>query len=68
MISNNLVREVCIESHARAVINQLPVQKWKQKTHARATGRLVKKPKAREPIPAMAAVAVMISRFIPSKG
>jgi hypothetical protein len=33
-------------------------------TYARATGRFVKKPKAKEPIPAITAVAVMISLLI----
>jgi hypothetical protein len=38
---------------------------WKR-THAKATGRLVRKPNANEPMPAMAAVAVMRSLLIPA--
>ena len=66
MVSDDLVGEVGIEAHARPERYQLGFVMEMEGTHASATGRLVRKPKAMVLRPDIAAVAVMKSLFRPS--
>jgi hypothetical protein len=66
METDDLISEISIESHSRSENGQ---QKRKARDrgdpYAKATGKLVKNPKRKDPTPATAAVAVMRSRLIP---
>jgi hypothetical protein len=63
VITHDLVREIGVEPHSGPVdVKQLP-QNIGVRSYARATGRLVRNPKAMDAIPPIADVAVIKSRL-----
>jgi len=62
MVADDLVGEESIKPHSRTINVRIRVLMTRE-AYAKATGRLVRKPKAKDPMPAIAAVAVMRSRL-----